>query len=39
MDSFMENFFRSVFGYLILQQETQSKAATVMPKIVRVDVL
>lgn len=34
IDSFMENLFLSTFGYFILQQETQIKAAAAMAKTV-----
>ena len=39
MVSLMENFFRSTLGYLILQQDTQISARTVIPKMVRKDAL
>lgn len=35
----MENFFRCTWGYFSRQQDTQIKAATVIPKIVRKEAL
>ena len=37
MDSWIENFFLFTLGYFIRQQDTQIRAATVMPKMVRKD--